>query len=90
MSERWMDNWEMCEREIESWLDDDQLLAELGRRCALSMLGCHPDLDRADRTVQLLLRQLLAADWLGSASALDDEVSVASEAKAENVKNPIV
>lgn len=75
MSERWMDNWEMCDREIESWLDDDQLLAELGRRCVLSMLGCHPELSRADPTVPLLLRRLLAEDWLGAASALNDELS---------------
>lgn len=81
MSERWMDNWEMCDREIESWLDDDQMLAELGRRCALSMLGCHPELDRADTTVPLLLRRLLAADWLGSAAMLNGEVSVVSRAK---------
>lgn len=76
MSDRWMDNWEMCDREIESWLDDDQLLAELGRRCALSMLGCHPELSRTDRAVPLLLRRLLAEDWLGSAMALDDALSV--------------
>ena len=65
MPERWIDNWETCDREIESWLDDPQLLAELGRRCALAMLGCHPSLDRADLATPLLLRRLLATDWLG-------------------------
>ncbi len=57
-------NWDACGREIESWLDDDQMLAELGRRCTMTMLGCHPALDPRDVDPQLLLRRLLAADWL--------------------------
>jgi len=67
MSDRWIENWTACDREIESWLDDDQMLAELGRRCVLSMLGSHPALRGSDTSVQLLLRRLLAADWLAPA-----------------------
>ncbi|MEZ5409867.1 MAG: hypothetical protein R2761_17700 [Acidimicrobiales bacterium] len=67
MADRWIDNWDACSREVESWFDDPQLLAELGRRSALVMLGSHPDLDPQDVSVPLLLRRLLASDWLGAA-----------------------
>lgn len=65
--DRWIRNWDACDREIESWLDDEQMLAELGRRCTVAMLACHAALDRGDIGLQLLLRRLLAADWLGPA-----------------------
>lgn len=60
----WIRNWDACDREIESWLDDEQMMAELGRRCTMTMLGCHPALDKGDTDPRLLLRRLLAADWL--------------------------
>lgn len=60
----WIRHWDACDREIESWLDDEQMLAELGRRCTVTMLGRHPALDKGAIDLQLLLRSLLAADWL--------------------------
>mgnify|MGYP001206752722 CR=1 FL=1 len=60
----WIRNWDACDREIESWFDDEQMLAELGRRCTMTMLGRHPALDRGAIDSQLLFRRLLAADWL--------------------------
>lgn len=66
-ADQWIRSWAACGREIESWFDDEQMLAELGRRCALVMLGCHPELARDDIAPQVLLRRLLAADWLAPA-----------------------
>ncbi len=52
-------------REISSWLDDEQQLAELGSRCVRAMLSHRampsvtPGATSAD-----LLRSLLVDDWL--------------------------
>ena len=51
--------------EIDSWLDDEQMLAELGARCATLLAGFPSrsghTLPPAQRTQ---LRSLLAGDWL--------------------------
>ncbi len=53
------------EYEIRSWLQDDQQLAELGRRCVTAMLK-HERLPwvTSDTTQADLLRALLVEDWL--------------------------
>ncbi len=56
------------DKEIESWLEDEQQLAELGRRAVLVMLGLthRPPVEMTHEVVplELLLRELLAWDWL--------------------------
>ena len=56
---------EQVQREIRSWLADDQQLAELGRRCVAAMLGRQALLvARQGPTDAFFLRRLLADDWL--------------------------
>lgn len=51
--------------QIETWLDDEEQLAELGRRAVKVMLGYHPKVEvPSGMPLDLLLRELLARDWL--------------------------
>lgn len=53
------------EYEIRSWLQDDQQLAELGRRCVTAMLNHEPLPPVTPTTTQAeLLRTVLVQDWL--------------------------
>ena len=53
------------EREIRSWLQDEQQLAELGRRCVNAMLRNQPlPASATDMTESELLRVILVEDWL--------------------------
>ena len=55
----------LVQREILSWLDDDDQLAELGSRCVAAMVGHRRLPDGADETsLPNVLRALLADDWL--------------------------
>ena len=56
---------EQVQWEIQSWLADDQQLAELGRRCIAAMLGQQALLVASQGpTDAFFLRRLLADDWL--------------------------
>lgn len=56
------------EHEIRSWLQDDQQLTELGRRCVTAMLTNQlVPASAAGATQSELLRALLVEDWLSEA-----------------------